>query len=246
MQVKCLNCEKMINTYPSRQAKFCSLRCKYEHMSFKAPPREQLEELYLKKHLSLEKIAHLFNVSLTPVYKWFHLYNIPIFRRRSINSYENYSSSKLTDHNLSEYEIGYICGFIDGEGAIGINKQISKKGNLRLQPYIKISNTNSEAMKYLQSLINGKLSFRKNKNLSRKDFCNLQISNTKLILDTLLAIYNKLLIKRKQAEIVIEFCKNRLKGANERTFGITKRELELYENIKEFNTKGKRSSANIF
>jgi hypothetical protein len=239
----CPNCGKTFKVPPSLSRRvFCSRKCAREH-SWKSimPPKEKLEALYLREKKTLEQLASMFGVSCTPVYKWLRYYGIPIRRGcgRSANIYRNYKPSALVKGDVSDFDLGYICGIIDGEGSIGITQQKRKDEGITLRPYVQIVNTDYEAIKFLQSELGGDIQIHVSKNSKEKDTYHLRIMNTQLVLNTLRKILSGLKIKREQAILVIEFCESRLKGAIERGLGYTEQELEIFHKVKELNKRGK-------
>jgi hypothetical protein len=237
----CPNCGKEFEIPPSlANRKFCSKKCMYEYpWKPKMPSKEELEHLYFVERLPIYKIAEMFGLSCTPVYKWFKYYGIVIKRGagRSINIYRNYVPSKLVKGEVTDFELGYICGLIDGEGCIGIEKQ-KRKGGFMLRPYIHITNTNSEVIDYARNVLGGGIEIQRKKP-PEKDVYVLRIYNTKLLVETLSRIKDKLILKKRQAELVLEFCQSRINGAVDRGLGYSDRELELYEELRKLNKRGR-------
>jgi hypothetical protein len=57
--------------------------------------------------------------------------------------------------------------------------------------------------------------------------------------ETLSRIKDKLILKKRQAELVLEFCQSRINGAVDRGLGYSDRELELYEELRKLNKRGR-------
>jgi hypothetical protein len=204
--------------------------------------REVLERLYVKECKSVREIAKLFNVSSTTVRRWLKRYQIPVRSRWNHvpKILEGYQPSKLTKGELSDFEIGYICGLIDGEGSIGIlyfmrgAKRGAGKKYLKLQPYIEIVNTDANLINWLREHIGGVIEVSKHGKANWKPRYALYIYNTKLVAETLEKIADKLMVKQKQSKLVLEFCKSRLQGTYDKP-GYTQREIEIAEEVRRLN-----------
>jgi len=237
----CPICNKEFAVPPSLSKRiFCSRNCAKDHIwKLKIPTKDELERLYNIEKMPLYKIAKKFGLSTTPIYRWFKYYNISIKRGfgRTMNVYQNYIPNKLIENKANDFEIGYICGLIDGEGCIGLYKQ-KNKGYVVLRPRISIYNTNHEVIYYAVSILGGKVEYAK-KQSPERDIYLLRLSNTKLLMEILFRIKDKLIIKKQQAELLFEFCQSRLNGAMERGIGYTEREMQIYDKIKILNKRGK-------
>lgn len=147
--------------------------------------------------------------------------------------------------NLSEFELGYIAGFIDGEGTISVTRQ--RNGNyLALHPLIRVSGTDKTAVEkmanWLNKSINGpyKLNVleeeRRKRNRKWKDYYSFEIRTWLGVFNVLEVIRDKLIIKKKQAELIHELCQIQLDNFGEE---YTEREMELVEKVQELNKRGK-------
>jgi len=140
-------------------------------------------------------------------------------------------------------EIAYLAGVIDGEGSITINK--ASKGLLR--PRIDICSTSKEFLEYLLGIMRkhgidtGYFLQERKVPKNHKRAYHLIWDTQKNVLKILEKIYPYLFLKRRQAKIVIDFCKSRLSNGRKR-FGkkYSEYELKLYYEIKELNRRGKR------
>jgi len=74
------------------------------------PTKEELEKLYVKKKMSLQKIARFYNVCNCTVSKWLRKYNIP---RRKRSEYLKYDWSPVHCP-----ELAYVIGVILGDGYV--------------------------------------------------------------------------------------------------------------------------------
>jgi len=144
----------------------------------------------------------------------------------------------------------YIAGLIDGEGWIGIRKIGSGSDKRRhwardywYNPSIKVSQ--SEKGKVLIDLLHeefgGFISKRGRAGITGNsaDAYEWSITGVKRILPILKRLRNKLILKQKQADVVIDFCENKEKRYMPRTSDkeFARRE-KLYQSIRELNKKG--------
>ena len=100
----------------------------------------------------------------------------------------------------------YIAGIMDGEGSIGFQRTKDNKGNNHIYPRVYVCNTHKPLLLFIKKLYNGNFhiqsassSKKMKKELYRLSF-NLK-DMTKILKD----IKPFLLIKRKQANLCLEF-----------------------------------------
>ena len=142
--------------------------------------------------------------------------------------------------NLTDKQIGYIAGIIDGEGTICLSKCVWKNRNeVYFRPFIKIANTNLDMLVAIQKMVGtGSIS------LERADFgkwkaCHTLRFSANMIRIFLPAITDSLIIKKQQALLLAEFLKfsNRSNGRNFKSLNRDKYNF-YYEEIKRLNTRG--------
>lgn len=151
------------------------------------------------------------------------------------NSLKN---NKISFHkkviNLSKIELAYIAGIIDGEGYIGIYKRKNKNSNYQYQ--IAISNTNFKLIRW----INKKIKFGSVYYLEKKDNRKPQLKYTIHGNEAVLLLKNVLkylIIKKKQAKIVISLSENKFNGKKVPIIYQRKR-INLYKKLRKLNKKG--------
>lgn len=110
-----------------------------------------------------------------------------------------------------EINIDYLAGFIDGEGCLGISKRKRRKPQHipNYFPYLSITNTNLELITWLKKKLGGCVSIMKNKdNPNWKTSYGLYLDRggTYKILKL---IKDKLILKCRQANIMLFFMENR-------------------------------------
>ena len=125
---------------------------------------------------------------------------------------------------LTEFELGFIIGLIDGEGTITINDKIrkqrfvwknkpkNKKDYRQLIPHVSVCNTNLEIIEKVKETINcGYITVNKARpEHNQKEHYRFHLENLSDIEQLLNQISEKLIVKRKQAKILLEFCRLRL------------------------------------
>lgn len=107
--------------------------------------------------------------------------------------------------NLTDKELGYIAGMIDGDGCIGVVKHKTKEYNgTRYIPRCFITNTNMEVLMYIKQKLGGEGNIcSRTKGGNRKRVHDL-VFRSNFLREFLPKILPEFRIKKRQAEIVIE------------------------------------------
>jgi len=145
--------------------------------------------------------------------------------------------------NLSDVERGYLAGFIDGEGAIGIFRHGSRHIEGDYYPRVTIVNSCRDAIEFCHKILGcGELGIQRSKTPRHKDRWFLRFGAMGEVLGLLKEI-NLLIVKKRQGELVTEFIESRLLRAKEWKNGkwlpYTDRELKIVKEVYELNRKGK-------
>ena len=133
----------------------------------------------------------------------------------------------------------YIAGLIDGEGCITVYyiKNPNSPQGFRLRPQIQIGNTNKLIIYWLKETTGvGVLSIHKQSKAKWKTCYSWYlyvISDIKALLEEILPY---LKVKKHQAELLLEFCKLRLKNIRK---WYSDREIQIYQELKKLNKKGR-------
>lgn len=145
--------------------------------------------------------------------------------------------------NLTETEKAYLAGLIDGEGSIHFALNTGET----IIPKISISNSNTEVLEWCRNKIGrgyiSTLSPHSFEGSFHRQTHQFIIQAKPTILPVLEAIFPFLIIKKKQAKLVLEWCKSRLSRENYHRSTYTKREVEIIKEVKRLNAKTRRGGA---
>ena len=132
----------------------------------------------------------------------------------------------------------YLGGFFDGEGYISLirHKDTRVKKGYTLHPFMRITNTNKEILEEINKLAKGKIK-SKPKQLGCKQCYMVEIQDLKSMFEFLCKIHPFLVIKKKQAELMIEFCRGRIDNKNKR---YSEEDYKLSFKFTELNKRGER------
>lgn len=149
-------------------------------------------------------------------------------------------------------DLAYIAGLIDGEGYIGLVKYIEKRRTKNIKnrityyyhPVVKLAMCDRDGIDLIDSLFLGNIWFhqRNEKYKNWKNQWEWQAKGQKRVKEILQAILPYLKVKRKQAELVIDFIRNReIKETHKIKWGQTsydKNDNEIYNKSRLLNHKG--------
>ena len=149
-----------------------------------------------------------------------------------------------------EMNLDYLSGFFDGEGSVGISKsKYENQIGYRLDPEINLRNTSFKLMKEIQEFLKSKfgleglLQFRGGKD-NHKDSWSLRFANLKAIEKFIGLFKGKAKLKEPQLLLLEEFVISRMGCEKMKTpqnlglYGYTKRDIEIYEELKKLNRRG--------
>lgn len=107
----------------------------------------------------------------------------------------------------NEIDLAYIAGFLDGEGSFIITYQGESKR--RLRPMISVANTSREILEWIKELFGGFISAN-NGSICKprgRTIYYYSLGSRKACLEVLQLVIPYLKVKKKQAILLIEFCK---------------------------------------
>lgn len=140
---------------------------------------------------------------------------------------------------LTDFEMGYLSGFIDGEGSIGLyrNKDNKTKRGYSWEPRLSISNTNEEVLKWIKDKMNqGGITRTKRGKHGCKDSYSLELRQD--VIRQILPLL-KLRVKRAQQELLLRF----LNITNKSVQPFDDPEIEnIYLKLKALNARGSHHS----
>lgn len=149
---------------------------------------------------------------------------------------------KLTDQ--------YIAGFVDGEGYISILKlrRKSARGGIWYQPCIKISQRekDSEVLCLIYARYKGTFNKRRVYADNSLPSITLDIKNKQVIKEMLTNLLPYLVVKKKQAELVLEFIsyagvRSRNAEGKKIIDNLKEKQSQLYEKDRKLNKRGRRA-----
>lgn len=135
---------------------------------------------------------------------------------------------------LTDYELGYIAGMIDGEGSLVMTQP---KNTRCYTVYGEVTNTNSSVIDFLECLCGGNISADRRKKHPDKPWKpSYRVIFPKYILQKLLPIIT-LVIKRKQKELLLEAIS--MMNYHEYSDSERSRLEEIYQEMRKLNKKGR-------
>lgn len=116
------------------------------------------------------------------------------------------------DNQREDIKLAYIAGLIDGEGSIRIAKGLEKDWNPKYTPMISFVNTNREAVELISNFLGGTRIYihepSKYGYPNRKLCYKTQKAGTTAVTILLRKLLPYLLIKKRQAELLIDYSDN--------------------------------------
>ncbi len=150
-------------------------------------------------------------------------------------------NAKIKLDGLTERQIGYIAAFLDGEGGIQITRTTRKdrEYTIALHPCVYFTNTNREVIETLRRWFSaGCVVTAKANKEGHKPTHVLHITGTRNIVSLLTVVRPCLIVKAKQADTMLQFCKSRLTHNAGKDRRYTEEELSLYMTLKALNERG--------
>jgi hypothetical protein len=104
---------------------------------------------------------------------------------------------------MTEAEIAYLAGIIDGEGCIMLQRSMARSSGAYVYPVVKIANTDTALIAWLREKIGlGSYEYRSRLHLGCKNVHNIVIASNKAI-GMLELVRPFLNVKAKQADVVL-------------------------------------------
>jgi hypothetical protein len=176
------------------------------------------------------------------------------FKKHGDPLYLKFNREISTVKVLSQLELGYVIGLIEGEGTISLSyhgHSNDYRKRRRWDVYVKISNTDKRILENVKSIVgagNIRLHDRKIKRpKSKPEYC-WSINQHSDIEKLLEQIGPFLIIKKEQANLALEYVKIREKVRSEhRGFKSgfhDNREFRIFERFNELNIRGSQIAKN--
>ncbi len=165
------------------------------------------------------------------------------FRRRPYKP-KSRNSEVVNIPKLSEFDLGYLCGLIDGEGSIFFCKQSCdwRPQSVVYYPKLNVGGTNPAPIKWCKDTLHIGFVHRFKRGESEKDGWIWQIGRFDELVALLKLVKPHLKIKKKQAELVLKFIKIRYTREIGQRELYSDEELEAVKTVKALNRRGKKTS----
>ena len=158
--------------------------------------------------------------------------------------------NKTIRGKLTDQELAYIAGIIDGEGHLGISKNTTKRQRQKSPKYqseVCVINTDKRLMDWMEQRVGGLVNARTSKsslNPKWKISYRWRIQEGRHQ-DFLRSILPYLVIKKRQAELIIEYWNKKTRSYRQgKQWTISLEELEMREyynqELKKLNARGNR------
>lgn len=137
-------------------------------------------------------------------------------------------------------EWGYLAGMIDGEGGMNLTRMRARNKHptwFYYEPSIRVFGTNKDAITSIARDFGGNLSNFDNSGLGTKRMYVAYWQAQAKVAEVLRNVIPSLRIKRKQAELLLEYAESRLNRPRHKA-PLTAREDEIHFLIKELNKEG--------
>lgn len=118
------------------------------------PPKEELENLYIKQNLTFVAIGKIYNTSNVTVKKWYEFYKIPLLSHSE--TIKQKVTPKIQEHNLKTY--GNKDFFASEEGKESVKQGLIKKYGVPFYPSKNTSKAELEILEFVNSLTNNSFS----------------------------------------------------------------------------------------
>jgi hypothetical protein len=161
--------------------------------------------------------------------------NLPRFLRPSIDI-----------EGLGPYQIGYVAGFLDGEGGIQITRtrRRQREYTIALHPCVYFTNTNRKVIERIKTWVKSGIMVVSHSKKGYRDTYILHVTGLQNIIILLQCLHPHLITKQKQADLLLEYCKDRIEYRKRVDRHYAQAELQLYSALIQANKKGGKVTAN--
>lgn len=214
-----------LRTGASRSCRSCAAKGTKNALKIGPHTRRKIRELYLKG-ASQVGLATRFRCSKGTV--WSIVRDLLVQRRlnshaRTIEKYKR----------LTAAQRGWIAGIIDGEGWVGFSKL---NNGAYIQPRIDVGSTTRRMQATLKKLLGGHIHRQSRAEKNQKDMYRWSVWSYERVQAVLEIVAPYLIVKRKQAQVVLSYCRRRLSA---RYSAIGFRDQQAYKRVRLLNKRGR-------
>jgi intein-encoded DNA endonuclease-like protein len=132
----------------------------------------------------------------------------------------------------------YIAGFLDGEGCFSLTWRGGNGQRRRLQAVIVVGSTNREVLEKIRETLHvGSIYEKRRKTKGGRTFYTLFISGNDALRQIIPIFLPYMVVKKHQAELLLEYVSIHKNGSRWKPVEYSKRELEIYEELRKLNSK---------
>lgn len=155
-----------------------------------------------------------------------------------IKAYEDLINKSRQSIELTEKEkLAYVAGIVDGEGTITIERLLDVRfsDGFALHPILTVSNTDRQLLEFCKKILKlPNMITSHKKGQGRKDSWRIDITKKETVLEILIVLRPYLIVKRKQADLIMDYCFRRLHTQRK----YDERDLEIFSSIRKLNRRG--------
>jgi hypothetical protein len=147
---------------------------------------------------------------------------------------------------LTPYQVGCLAGYLDAGGGIQVTRTTreSRECTIALHPTVYFTSGNRESLEAMRTLLMTGSMVVAHQKPGYHDTYALHITGMNNIRKLLLRMLPQITIKRRQAEIMLQYCASRMNHISEKDRHYSSAELELYSAMIQANRKGGKITAN--
>jgi hypothetical protein len=229
----CRHCGERFTRRRDLRPVYCSRRCQQRGRVRFSLNAAELRRRYVDDRKTAMEIARELGVSETLVL--LYLRRFEIAPRHGHGG--RLATRTLSLEHLPPAERGYLAGFIDGEGYVSI----AGRRPHALNPRVMIANTHLATMNYLASLLGAgtRVLERKRARAYHRQGYIILVDRMADVLHLLETVFPYMVTKRRQADLVMAFCRSRLARHGAREFQLSPEEWTLYEMVSQLNRRPK-------
>jgi hypothetical protein len=205
-----------------------AVRLKAQRLGIYAKRWTPDKEEFLKKHydMPIEELCRILGETEKSIY----------MKALKLGLRKQMDNAVWINTNLSNEQLAYLAGIIDGEGCISFTLA---KGGRVIRPFIGIANTKRKLIETIRSWLKLRNVARKSRRSAKhKNVWQIHITRYADVKALLEKVKPYLIIKKKQCNLTIKYCTSRLsKGVNS---PYSPDEMNIFEKVRKMNKRGVR------